>query len=46
MRRVHVEHDAALQFDLLALATLGAVIALVGGYALFRRLEGGFADVA
>jgi ABC-2 type transport system permease protein/lipopolysaccharide transport system permease protein len=33
-------------FDLLALSTLGAAITLVGGYALFKRLEGGFADVA
>ncbi len=36
----------APQADLLALSTLGAVIALVGGYLLFKRLEGGFADVA
>jgi ABC-2 type transport system permease protein/lipopolysaccharide transport system permease protein len=36
----------APQLDLLALSTLGAAITLVGGYALFKRLEGGFADVA
>lgn len=36
----------APQADLLAAATLGAVVALVGGYVLFKRLEGGFADVA
>jgi ABC-type polysaccharide/polyol phosphate export permease len=36
----------APQADLLALSTAGAVVALVGGYALFKRLEGGFADVA
>jgi ABC-2 type transport system permease protein/lipopolysaccharide transport system permease protein len=32
--------------DLLLLAALGAVVTAVGGYALFKRLEGGFADVA
>jgi ABC-2 type transport system permease protein/lipopolysaccharide transport system permease protein len=32
--------------DLLLLSTLGAVLAAVGGYTLFKRLEGGFADVA
>lgn len=32
--------------ELLALSTLGAVVTLVGGYTLFKRLEGGFADVA
>jgi ABC-2 type transport system permease protein/lipopolysaccharide transport system permease protein len=34
------------QFDLVALSALGAAIVLVAGYALFKRLEGGFADVA
>ena len=36
----------APQADLLALSAIGAAVALVGGYALFKRLEGGFADVA
>lgn len=36
----------APQADLLALSALGAVLALAGGYVLFKRLEGGFADVA
>jgi ABC-2 type transport system permease protein/lipopolysaccharide transport system permease protein len=36
----------APQADLLACSAVGAVLALVGGYALFKRLEGGFADVA
>jgi ABC-type polysaccharide/polyol phosphate export permease len=39
-------YGEAPQADLLALSALGAVIALVGGYLLFKRLEGGFADVA
>jgi ABC-2 type transport system permease protein/lipopolysaccharide transport system permease protein len=41
-----VLYGEAPQADLLALSTLGAVVVLVGGYALFKRLEGGFADVA
>lgn len=36
----------APQTDLLVLSALGAAIALVAGYVLFKRLEGGFADVA
>ncbi len=36
----------APQTDLLVLSALGAAIALIAGYALFKRLEGGFADVA
>lgn len=41
-----VLYGEAPQADLLALSILGAVLAAVGGYALFKRLEGGFADVA
>ncbi len=44
-RRAVLEGEAP-QADLLALSALGAGLALVGGYALFKRLEGGFADVA
>ena len=44
-RRTILFGDAP-QSDLLALSALGAVIALAAGYALFKRLEGGFADVA
>jgi ABC-2 type transport system permease protein/lipopolysaccharide transport system permease protein len=44
--RQAVLYGHAPQADLTAYATLGAVLALVGGYALFKRLEGGFADVA
>ncbi len=33
-------------FDLLGIAAIAALVVLVGGYALFKRLEVGFADVA
>ena len=36
----------APQGDLLLLSTLGAIVVGVGGFAVFKRLEGGFADVA
>jgi ABC-type polysaccharide/polyol phosphate export permease len=32
--------------QLTAIATVSAVVVLIGGYALFKRLETGFADVA
>ena len=41
-----VLYGEAPQSDLLALSTLGAILVAGGGYALFKRLEGGFADVA
>lgn len=36
----------APRWDLLAAGSLTAVVVLVGGYAYFKRLEGGLADVA
>ena len=41
-----VLYGEAPQADLMLLSTLGALVVGVGGYALFKRLEGGFADVA
>ena len=34
------------EWDLLALGAAGALAYLVGGYAAFRRFQGGIADVA
>ena len=36
----------APQGDLLLISTAGALVVGIGGYALFKRLEGGFVDVA
>jgi ABC-2 type transport system permease protein/lipopolysaccharide transport system permease protein len=36
----------APQLDLLGLSALGALLYAVGGYTLFKRVEGGFVDVA
>jgi ABC-type polysaccharide/polyol phosphate export permease len=39
-------YDKAPQLEYLALGTLGAIVWLVGGYWLFRRMEAGIADIA
>ena len=44
-RRTVLSNDAP-QWDLLVAATVGASAFLIGGYALFKRLETGLADIA
>jgi ABC-2 type transport system permease protein/lipopolysaccharide transport system permease protein len=39
-------YGQAPEWALLGLASLASVAWLVGGYALFKRLETGFADIA
>lgn len=41
-----VLHDLPPDWGLLGLAALASAVWLVGGYALFKRLETGFADIA